>query len=106
MRRPDVRILTAFLLVLLLPASSGWAASSPVEFSQWLVRFRQEAIRAGISQTTVAESLDKARFLPEVIKADREIDALRGELEGTWGSPVAVSPEPVLASVEATRVIP
>lgn len=37
---------------------------------------------------------------------DREIDAVGGELGGSWGSTVATLPESLRVTVEATRVIP
>ena len=50
------------------------AATDPSEaqrFATWLAAFRQDALAAGIRDTTLQATLDQARFLPRTIALDR-----------------------------------
>ncbi|MCB9612849.1 MAG: hypothetical protein H6722_10400 [Sandaracinus sp.] len=42
----------------------------------------------------------------EITAGEREVSTWSGALEGSWGSAAAVSPEPLVVDVVATRVIP
>ncbi|WP_291551708.1 lytic murein transglycosylase [Comamonas sp. SCN 65-56] len=46
--------------------------SDPVDgFRAWIAGFSQDALKAGISRATIAATLGKARWLPQVIELDR-----------------------------------
>ena len=57
------------------PASATATApdtSDPVDsFPAWIANFSQDALKAGISRATIAATLGKARWLPQVIELDR-----------------------------------
>ena len=48
------------------------ASSNPSDFNQWLISFKNTAIKKGISKKTVDASLKNVRFLENVIKYDRK----------------------------------
>ena len=47
------------------------AHANEKEFNKWLVSFKVEAMNNGISENTVNNIMNKAKFLPKVIKYDR-----------------------------------
>ena len=68
------KILTAAVVALLALADSGAATAAQNcggGFAQWLVRFKQEAAAAGISQRTINSAFDGVQFEQSVINRDR-----------------------------------
>ena len=57
-----------FLLYLILLQSNAIADDN---FDKWLISFKKEAEREGISIKTINKVMDKAIFLPKVIEYDR-----------------------------------
>ncbi len=78
------------LVRLMLPAlaallASGAAAADPPDFGEWLVGLRQEALAAGISQTTLDAALAGVEPIPRVIELDRSQPELTWTLEKYMG---------------------
>ena len=61
--------ITFFFLGLLILTAPNLNASD--DFSLWLNSFKKKAVNSGISQNTVNEVMNGAKFLPKVIKYDR-----------------------------------
>lgn len=58
------------------PPAPGRAASAQADdrspaFAAWLSQFRQQALAAGIQESTLRAALDPARYLPAVVERDR-----------------------------------
>ena len=70
--------------------------SDPVDgFRAWIAGFSQDALKAGISRATIAATLGKARWLPQVIELDRaQPEFVRPVWQYLDG---AVSPQRILA---------
>ncbi len=62
--------LPALVLASLLPID--WARAADVDFATWLVGVKQEAVAAGIRQTTVDTALADIEPIPRVIELDRK----------------------------------
>ena len=65
MRIINYTVLIYFLIVFQI------ANANNREFNEWLILFKQKAIKNGISKNTVESVMNKANFLPKVIKYDR-----------------------------------
>ena len=62
-----VKFFSIFLLlniILFLPAHAE-------SFNDWVIKFKNEALKSGISKKTVNDVMNKAIFLPKVIEYDR-----------------------------------
>ena len=55
-----------FILLFFLPANS-----SEQSFSDWLISFKKNALKNGISEKTYNEAMSNVKFLPKVIEYDR-----------------------------------
>jgi len=66
-----VKKLISFYILLIFSFLQSSAFSNNSEFSAWIKNFKTEAIKSGVSETTVNEVMSKAIFLPNVIKYDR-----------------------------------
>ena len=60
-----------FFFILLFLIVNSTSSSNALDFNDWLLKFKNEAINDGISSQTVNSIMDKAVFLPKVIKYDR-----------------------------------
>jgi membrane-bound lytic murein transglycosylase B len=69
MRKRRLILVTFFLYALV--TSSQLKAAEPDKFRTWLGELRSQAIRQGISQGTVDQSLSGAHYLPEVMELYR-----------------------------------
>ncbi len=58
-----------FILILLVNTSTSY--SNDIDFSKWKIDFKEYAIKQNISIQTLNNVIDKAKFLPDVIKYDR-----------------------------------
>lgn len=64
------RVLAAGWVTILLLALPMAAHAGEAGFTRWLAAFRQDARRQGISAAVLAGTLDKVRYLPQVIRLD------------------------------------
>ena len=62
-----IKILFIFLLTFIISPSF----SSEPSFNEWLVDFKEYALKNGISEITYNKSMSHVVFLPKVIKYDR-----------------------------------
>ena len=62
-----VKFFSTFLLLNILLFLPVHAES----FNDWLIKFKNEALKSGISKKTVNDVMNKAIFLPKVIEYDR-----------------------------------
>lgn len=51
-------------------AAAGLACRGGTTFEQWMAKFKQDALAAGISQSTISRALDGMAFDPAIIKRD------------------------------------
>lgn len=68
-----LKILLSLFITIVFTANSANAERDISEsaFKEWLPTLKQQAIEAGISKEIIAKTLDKAEFIPKVIKFDR-----------------------------------
>ena len=60
--------LTIFFIIIFFSAQNLHAKE---DFSNWLVNFKNNAVKKGVSKKTVNDVMDNAKFLPKVIEYDR-----------------------------------
>lgn len=63
--------LMVLILIVCLPKSYANPLSSPITFSDWQASFKEEALRAGIDEAIVNQTMAHVTFLPSLIKLDR-----------------------------------
>ena len=61
--------ITVFIIFIFIANSQNLYSSE--NFNSWLVNFKKDAIKKGVSEKTVNEVMNKAKFLPKVIEYDR-----------------------------------
>jgi len=65
-----LRLLTLSLILLIGACGATPQSVNPQDFQSWLAEFRQEALRAGISERTLRSALDGIKPRPKVIRKD------------------------------------
>jgi lytic murein transglycosylase len=65
-------IIILFLALGVAQQSVARECTNRTSFSNWLGHFKQDALRAGVSQKTVHSALDGLKYSPSVIKKDRK----------------------------------
>ena len=60
-----------FILFFVLFATSSFSSSNE-DFNSWLIKFKKDAIKKGISEKTVNSTLKNVKYLENVIKYDRK----------------------------------
>jgi membrane-bound lytic murein transglycosylase B len=64
------KLISIYILVILSILQSSVFANNS-EFNTWVINFKKEALKAGVSKIIVDEVMSNAIFLPNVIKYDR-----------------------------------
>jgi len=60
-----------FILFFVLFATSSFSSSNE-DFNSWLIKFKKDAVKKGISEKTVNSTLKNVKYLENVIKYDRK----------------------------------
>jgi membrane-bound lytic murein transglycosylase B len=65
-----MKLIKIFLIIIIFNFTNSLADTS-VNFDNWKLRFKKEALKQKISKVTVDTTMSKVRFLPKVIEYDR-----------------------------------
>ena len=60
-----------YIFIILVIFSNSIASANDVKFNEWLIKFKRQALKSGISEKTYNLSMSKVIYLPKVIKYDR-----------------------------------
>ena len=66
------KILTIFFTIKFLFFTSVFAIASNGDFETWLTKYKENAIKKGISQETINIAFKNVKYLEQVIKYDRK----------------------------------